>query len=383
MKKKVLLSSIATIALCLCLIAGSTFALFTDTTNFNIAVTSGDVEIEAYATINSVWSAYGDGVAAAEDEYLIDENGHFYAHGKRDPIEGRYIFTNGGEAKLDGKNLVINRITPGDRVDIDINITNKSDVAFAYRYKLISNNTNLATGMVVTIDDVSYESLAIWTSKWYPVITAPNGTPSNVPVKTISIELPVYAGNEYQGEKEAQEDGRPAGEQSVEYTIIVEAVQGNAVTDDESEIVIYQTEPVKSSALVVDEYQGEIFDEPMEDVVLVKDLYLTGKGNVTVDPTYSTVVIENVTADVDGDVLNTEYSNTFIISDATFFLDDGEAILTVNDNLPSQQIILQNVYVVTVDGNGVESTTLITRTNVYDYIVMSNPSMHTVMIYNN
>ena len=46
MKKKVLLSSIATIALCFCLITGSTFALFTDTTEFNVAVTSGDVEIE-------------------------------------------------------------------------------------------------------------------------------------------------------------------------------------------------------------------------------------------------------------------------------------------------------------------------------------------------
>ena len=242
MKKKVLLSSIATIALCLCLIAGSTFALFTDSTNFNIAVTSGDVEIEAYATINSVWSAYGEGVTEAGDEYLIDENGHNYQHGKRDPIDGRYIFANGGEAVIDGSNLKINRITPGDRVDIDINVTNKSDVAMVYRYKLEAENTNLATGMVVTVDEVSYEGMASWTSKWYPVIYAPDGEPADIPVKTISVELPVYAGNEYQSEKTAQEDGRPAGEQTVEYTITVEAVQGNAVTDDESQVSYFASD---------------------------------------------------------------------------------------------------------------------------------------------
>ena len=190
MKKKVLLSSIATIALCLCLIAGSTFALFTDTTNFNIAVTSGDVEIEAYATINSVYSAKGADVA--DDDFLVDEYGHSYTH----ELQTSGYFLNGGTATLNGNNLEIVRLTPGDRVDVDINITNKSDVAMVYRYKLISDNTNLATGMVVTIDDVSHESLALWTTEWYPVIAAPNGEPDDIPVKTISIELPVYAGNE-------------------------------------------------------------------------------------------------------------------------------------------------------------------------------------------
>ena len=65
MKKKALLSAVLSLAICLCLIAGATYALFTDTTNFNIAITSGDVEIEAYATINAVYSAKG--AAAADD----------------------------------------------------------------------------------------------------------------------------------------------------------------------------------------------------------------------------------------------------------------------------------------------------------------------------
>ena len=47
MKKKVLLSAVVTIALCLCLIAGSTFALFTSKSETNIAVTAGNVDVTA------------------------------------------------------------------------------------------------------------------------------------------------------------------------------------------------------------------------------------------------------------------------------------------------------------------------------------------------
>ena len=128
MKKKVLLSSILTIALSLCLIAGSTFALFTDSSNFNIAVTAGDVEIEAYATINSVYSAKK--ADAADDEYLVDENGNTYTH----ELQASGNFLNGGTATLNGNNLEIVRLTPGDRVDIDINITNKIDLRNQFEF---------------------------------------------------------------------------------------------------------------------------------------------------------------------------------------------------------------------------------------------------------
>ena len=47
MKKKVLLTSIATIALCLCLIAGSSLALFTSERTNSIVVTAGNVDMDA------------------------------------------------------------------------------------------------------------------------------------------------------------------------------------------------------------------------------------------------------------------------------------------------------------------------------------------------
>ena len=233
MKKKVLLSSIATIALCFCLIAGSTFALFTSTSDFEITVTSGDVEIEATAGISGVFSAAGTDGAAA-DKYLRDEENNNYLHVAQNLVrddEGKVvkgIFSNGGEAYIDGANLVINRITPGDRVDVDINVRNKSNVAISYRYKIAATDTMLAQGMVVTVDGKSYEALKSWTSEWF-TLDAPRGIAEQIAAadaKTISVELPVFATSEYENGK-------------VQYTVTVEAVQNNAVTRNEESVVVY------------------------------------------------------------------------------------------------------------------------------------------------
>lgn len=250
MKKKVLLSSIATIALCLSLIAGSTFALFTDKTDFNIAVTSGDVEILATTGIKNVYSAKGTDDDIAKDEYLKDENGHGYFHELQNKTDGdRHYFVNGGYAVVEGANLIIDKITPGDRVDVVVKVENKSNVAMSYRYKIIAADVNLAYGMVVSVGDntfdpnvqlsdeqlIGYEGLATWTSKWYPVIPTDgkSGEGMEIPDFVFTIELPVYAGNEYQTERTADKI------ESVSYTVLVEAVQGNAVTDDESVATIF------------------------------------------------------------------------------------------------------------------------------------------------
>ena len=218
MKKKVLLSSVLTIILCLCLIVGSTFALFTSTTKFNIAVTAGDVDITASADIVAINSAIGtDG--DAEDEFLVDENGHNYVHEEQEDY-----FLNGGTATLEGANLTIVRFTPGDRVDVNIDVVNNSNVAISYRYKIVADKADLASGMVVTVDDIAYEGLCSYTSEWFSA-KAEDGTPDAIASKPISVELPVYAGNEYE-------------KKEVTYTITVEAVQGNAVTvrnDDTSD----------------------------------------------------------------------------------------------------------------------------------------------------
>ena len=49
-KTNVLLSAIATIVVCVCIIAGSTYAIFTSSDDVNVAATSGTVKVEANGT---------------------------------------------------------------------------------------------------------------------------------------------------------------------------------------------------------------------------------------------------------------------------------------------------------------------------------------------
>ena len=345
MKKRVLLSSILTIALCLCLIAGSTFALFTDTTDFDISVTSGNVEILATAKVNSVYSAEPTTDSTLSDEFLIDEYRWYYKHVKQD--DG-VTFLNDGTAKVVDGTVVIERITPGDRVDVDIIVDNTSDVAISYRYKIVASHTNLAKGMVVTtfnMDGTSTatEGLAIWTSDWYTA-AAPDGTAEPIPTRTISIELPVYAGNEYQSEKTNQEDGRVAGKQSVEYTIIVEAVQDNASTRNEEKFLVYETEVLSNLDTVVDDVH---FNNPT-NCVYINELYLQGDANIKVDQG-APFVIENVTSDVNGSVIIIDGAQPAIqISNCDFLLDAGEYIIDASaavGGYPQYQVFLENVTV--------------------------------------
>lgn len=75
--KKVILPSIATILLCLCLIVGSTFALFTSTSKIDITVLSGSVDMTASVDDFTIWSAEAT-AAKGDDTDVIDENNHRY-----------------------------------------------------------------------------------------------------------------------------------------------------------------------------------------------------------------------------------------------------------------------------------------------------------------
>ena len=113
MKKKILLSSILTIALCLSIIAGSTYALFTSSADVNVAVTAGNVELTA-ALKNDLktWS--------------LNQT-------EADAVDGAFV--NGGSAYLDNGTLVLDRMTPGDVVKATIDVVNASNVKIEYRVR--------------------------------------------------------------------------------------------------------------------------------------------------------------------------------------------------------------------------------------------------------
>lgn len=225
MKKKIIISSVVTIVICLCLVVGSTFALFTDNTEINIVVSSANVELEAELGDPILYSAKADATGT-----LVDENGNKYVHEKQTGAK----FSNGGTASYDATNnkLTINQITPGDKIEFPLSATNTSDVTIQYRFVIQCTDADtekaLAKGTDPMFFTVNGKKLVIYdkqfVSEWETLIPG-----ENMLETIITFELPITAGNEYQGLE-------------ANFKIIVEAVQGNGVVngpvdDDDNNVI--------------------------------------------------------------------------------------------------------------------------------------------------
>ena len=189
MKKKSLILTVVTIALCVSLIAGATFALFTSESKVNVAIGSANVKV----------------VATVEDVVLdtvlsenLPETGYEYIHDDT---------TN---------TLTLDKIVPGDFITFNIRLTNESNVTVHYRtvINLVDDN-GLWSGLEVTIDGSVYDGAETINSAWTTV--APGNSDIIIPVK---VSLPKEAGNEYINTK-------------CTFSYTIECVQGNA---DPSEV---------------------------------------------------------------------------------------------------------------------------------------------------
>ena len=124
-------TSIAVLLICLVLVTGSTFSLFTSNSKVDISVTSGTVDVDAIINESTLktWSR-----GETEEEARTD--GTFANDGSLATIE-------------DGK-LVLTNITPGDNTKVTVDVTNNSSVAVAYRLVLTING-ELADALDITI----------------------------------------------------------------------------------------------------------------------------------------------------------------------------------------------------------------------------------------
>ena len=184
MKKKALLSSILIIALCVSLIAGASFALFTSEYKVNAAVNAGDVDVTAT---------------------VVDA-----------PVLGSTLGENVKETSVDfsGNLVTLNQFIPGDYVTFNIVISNKSDITVKYRTVIsVVEDNGLWDGLTVTIDGKDYDGSTV-RAAWE--VLAPGSADRIVPVK---ISLPEIAGNEYK-------------KTSCTLAYTVEAIQGNVNTDE-------------------------------------------------------------------------------------------------------------------------------------------------------
>lgn len=216
MKKKVLAISIITIMLCVAVIAGATFALFTDNGGVDIAVTSGKVSVSAAVDTNSM-TLYSPASVNEKGEVVNADN-----------AASQTAFANGGTAKVDEYGtLALNGLTPGDKAEFRIKITNNSDVNYKQRisFALSSGDEVLYNQLLVgvkTQEDGEYDYYTGGYTAW-------ESKSANTEEETlyVTVELPAYTGNSAKGKQCA-------------LSFSVEAVQGNAtVTDGEAGSVYF------------------------------------------------------------------------------------------------------------------------------------------------
>jgi len=185
MKRKIILSSIMTIVLALSLIAGSTLALFTSQSQVNISVGSAKVSLLSVIDRNSL------------ELYSLD-------------VRQDTVFENGGTAEfVENAHLTLNNVTPGDKAVFNIVMTNDSTVDIQYRVAW-SVKGALACGLVCKADGREInDSTSDWT-EWKTPVSDSDKTRT----VSVSVELPVEAGNEFQ-------------ECAADITFSIVAVQGN------------------------------------------------------------------------------------------------------------------------------------------------------------
>ena len=188
-----ILSAVIVMMLCLCLIVGATFALFSSEEKVNISVTNGAVNVSA--TIKD-YATYSKGVEM--------EKG---------------TFENGGTATVVGGNVVLDAISPMDKIVLEIAVSNKSNIAYQYRMKLGTElEKTLYDQLLVGLseDGTEYTYYSSYVTAWQ------KGTEQTETTLYLSVELPEYVKSAWQGKE-------------CTFALTLEAVQGNAAVTDEAE----------------------------------------------------------------------------------------------------------------------------------------------------
>lgn len=193
MKRNVIVSAFLAIALCMSVIAGATFALFTSNAKVNLSITSATVKVSADVENLKLYSTTEVNPATNK--------------GKKQDLTGN-TFLLGGTANFTDGVLTLDRLAPGDGVTFDIKLTNKSNIDVKYRVVIgEATGGDLADALDITVNGDKYEGAI--NTEWNEVEA--NADIPSVPVK---VELPVAADNDY-------------AEKTVSLDITVEVVQAS------------------------------------------------------------------------------------------------------------------------------------------------------------
>ena len=200
-KNKMLLSSIASIALCSSIAVGGTFALFTSEQKVNVAVTAGKVKVTAEIVEESLKTSS----SLSTFNYQATEENGYTAN-----------FENGGTATFsnaDGVQILkLTNVTPGDKAEFQIKATNESNVSIQYRFAWAVDG-ELSEALEATVQEEDAEVVKLVTNKteWAKWEDA-----DNVKTFNVVVYLPETVDNTYQ-------------EQKASISFLFEAVQSNGV----------------------------------------------------------------------------------------------------------------------------------------------------------
>ena len=262
-KNKVLLTSMATIAMCASLVAGGTYALFTSESAVNVAVTSGTVSV--VATLDDkieLGSTLGENVAETTVEYSTESN-----------------------------TIALSNMLPGDYIEFDINVHNASTVSVKYQTVIsVVEDDGLFGGLEVSIDNEEIKGKDAKMSKWETLAVG-----SDDIIVPVRVELPDDRGNDFQGKT-----------CTIAYT--VNAVQGNAATLD----------PAPEAALT------EFTDEEKKiDLSKIAGFGLSGTAELSVGMNFAPTETEEEIADSQYAKWATDYVISFD-KDITYVYDAND-----------------------------------------------------------
>lgn len=314
MKKKVgiIASSVATIAVCASMVAGSTYALFTSEDKVDIAITSGKVSVTAdiggtaYSAINLP--------AEIPDGYQVSY-----------PTEGKAVATSNGVLNLE--NLI-----PGDKVELELKVVNTGTVSAQYQYKLeCTDGEALMNQIKVTLGnstDLTAEGgLKSYTSDWNTVDAGAEFTYS------LTLSLPAKVGNAYQG-------------LSTSIKTSVYAVQSNVATEENAESI--ENFPVVNSVdTLFSVAQNGGFAMLNEDMAIT-DTELEAAGGskwITGKNYYGTILSFKGETEIDlnGHTLNLDKIN--------FSVDGEDTVLNINNGTIKATTALNNSSIINVQQN--------------------------------
>ncbi len=208
MKKRIILTSVFSIAMCLSLIVGATMAFFGSESKANISVTGANVNVVASIDPETGFTTYSKGIPTSEIEGK--QNGEF---------------ENGGTASIDAEGtLVLNAISAGDSVKVRVDIENRSNIRIQYRARVVCEEGEEFLDLFEIENDIRHMAWQI----------AEIGNDLKDEIVEVTIGLPEDVNLEdFEG-------------QTIKFAIVVEAVQANAETTDD--VIVYEPEEGNTAA---------------------------------------------------------------------------------------------------------------------------------------